>query len=81
MKVAPHKGAWIETYLIAYSHLDFIVAPHKGAWIETQFGGINSSSYGVAPHKGAWIETLIWLVCLSMNVVSRPTRARGLKRS
>ena len=33
--VAPHAGAWIETFAVRSTPLGFRVAPHAGAWIET----------------------------------------------
>ena len=33
--VAPHAGAWIETYGFANYEPRADVAPHAGAWIET----------------------------------------------
>ena len=33
--VAPHTGAWIETYKGNIPVLVYEVAPHTGAWIET----------------------------------------------
>ena len=33
--VAPHAGAWIETYCSKYAVKSYGVAPHAGAWIET----------------------------------------------
>ena len=33
--VAPHAGAWIETFDINYLQNRPLVAPHAGAWIET----------------------------------------------
>jgi len=33
--VAPHAGAWIETFLDQYGSMVRFVAPHAGAWIET----------------------------------------------
>ena len=34
--VAPHAGAWIETFIsIVIGFILFLVAPHAGAWIET----------------------------------------------
>ena len=33
--VAPHAGAWIETFLITSTIYKNGVAPHAGAWIET----------------------------------------------
>ena len=34
-QVAPHVGAWIETYYLAWYLSYCRVAPHVGAWIET----------------------------------------------
>ena len=35
LTVAPHVGAWIETYLVRFCRNLLRVAPHVGAWIET----------------------------------------------
>ena len=35
-EVAPHAGAWIETFLRELQLLGGYVAPHAGAWIETR---------------------------------------------
>ncbi len=35
-KVAPHAGAWIETYSFMLLVPIDSVAPHAGAWIETR---------------------------------------------
>ena len=35
-RVAPHAGAWIETFFPASLTLRHGVAPHAGAWIETR---------------------------------------------
>ena len=35
MVVAPHVGAWIETFRLADKQSRAYVAPHVGAWIET----------------------------------------------
>ena len=35
-RVAPHAGAWIETFVIIDESHTFQVAPHAGAWIETR---------------------------------------------
>ena len=34
--VAPHAGAWIETFVVGRPHSAIHVAPHAGAWIETR---------------------------------------------
>ena len=56
-QVAPHVGAWIETYRVKVGHLDEFVAPHVGAWIETYRVKVGHLDEFVAPHVGAWIET------------------------
>ena len=46
--VAPHVGAWIETFKILRDFKNYIVAPHVGAWIETlrpDNGGILPKSH------------------------------------
>ena len=55
--VAPHVGAWIETFAVRNGRVFRLVAPHAGAWIETR-GDVRPTNAGaVAPHAGAWIET------------------------
>jgi len=56
--VAPHAGAWIETFRNRYPVLSITVAPHAGAWIETNTFALPGIFVHVAPHAGAWIETL-----------------------
>ena len=63
--VAPHAGAWIETFLPCCLQMQNLVAPHAGAWIETCLNGIFASINFVAPHAGAWIETLMEIRRLS----------------
>ena len=55
--VAPHVGAWIETYNFAWYLSNCRVAPHVGAWIETLIITYLLLLFVVAPHVGAWIET------------------------
>ncbi len=38
--VAPHAGAWIETWWGSVVGLLCLVAPHAGAWIETSGGSV-----------------------------------------
>ena len=38
LPVAPHAGAWIETWSRIRGRGRDIVAPHAGAWIETAAG-------------------------------------------
>ena len=56
--VAPHTGAWIETYDRPLKEYEHTVAPHTGAWIETKNYYKGSAEEFVAPHTGAWIETI-----------------------
>ena len=56
--VAPHVGAWIETYLRPPFLFCIKVAPHVGAWIETLSSLPRCCRRIVAPHVGAWIETI-----------------------
>ena len=58
-KVAPHVGAWIETYHQIQQHHQGQVAPHVGAWIETLIIKFNFMANIVAPHVGAWIESCL----------------------
>ena len=49
-------------------------------WIETDCANMFTLNKLVTPHTGVWIETLV--VCHICNVVmSRPTRACGLKQA
>ena len=57
--VAPHRGAWIETWMTSSLTLPIIVSHPIGVrglkrvvldWVNK---GID-----VAPHRGAWIETM-----------------------
>ena len=74
--VAPHVGAWIETYSRAPQFdTQVAVAPHVGAWIETRADLLGIRFLGVAPHVGAWIETAI-LVIITLDLVSRAPRGR-----
>ena len=77
-KVAPHAGAWIETFEIQRTYNTYSVAPHAGAWIETILRLAISSVFPVAPHAGAWIETPFQPRSHPMPW-SRPMRARGSK--
>ena len=55
--VAPHAGAWIETFWLPAHRAMTGVAPHAGAWIETGSDIESGFEPIVAPHAGAWIET------------------------
>ena len=60
--VAPHVGAWIETFRIGQRQGMKYVAPHVGAWIETARNLETSPLPLVAPHVGAWIETTVLIL-------------------
>ena len=76
--VAPHVGAWIETYIISHYLTSHLVAPHVGAWIETHILARHYFRFKVAPHVGAWIETVISEVDNEVKS-SHPMWVRGLK--
>ena len=78
--VAPHAGAWIETKKRRYRLVFIAVAPHAGAWIETWSQQLPPAMPGVAPHAGAWIETFTYPIATLPQIMSHPTRVRGLKR-
>jgi len=58
-RVAPRRGAWIETVQLQTCSSRRGVAPRRGAWIETTEERAWYRIYGVAPRRGAWIETLL----------------------
>ena len=35
VRVAPRRGAWVETSVVVISSLLGVVAPRRGAWVET----------------------------------------------
>ena len=69
--VAPHAGAWIETFELPFGVVvRDEVAPHAGAWIETTLITIARHGAYVAPHAGAWIETCVDLLQSSYSGVA-----------
>ena len=78
-KVAPHRGAWIETLKVKLICFRPPVAPHRGAWIETRMRCMIILRHVVAPHRGAWIETEQQSWPQSTSTVSPLTEGRGLK--
>ena len=70
--VAPHAGAWIETFSNRWLSLAASVAPHAGAWIETKPAADKFAAIRVAPHAGAWIETQFWNYFLCMSPCRSP---------
>ena len=67
--VAPHTGAWIETWGGGRECIPDGVAPHTGAWIETEGQLATVIEDAVAPHTGAWIET--WQGVPLITIASR----------
>jgi len=63
-KVAPRRGAWIETEHFIDDKYDYKVAPRRGAWIETGFARAIRAFVFVAPRRGAWIETLLHYIVI-----------------
>jgi len=57
LKVAPRRGAWIETKKVLTIIIFMVVAPRRGAWIETFNSARMLFTCLVAPRRGAWIET------------------------
>ena len=53
--VAPHVGAWIETYQQWRSAFQYKVAPHVGAWIETL---ISANAQKQAKSHPMWVRGL-----------------------
>ena len=54
------------------------VVPHAGTWIEITLGSCVAIVMIVVPHAGTWIEIGI-NGNVDMDVLSFPTRERGLK--
>ena len=77
--VAPHTGAWIETYFPAEFLFQPVVAPHTGAWIETHWeSAATLTRNGSLPIRERGLK-------LSASQIGRqkagslPIRERGLK--
>jgi len=78
--VAPHAGAWIETYIFTNILLLLIKSrPTRARGLKLEPDEVIPSNVWVAPHAGAWIETRPILQPSHKDRRSRPTRARGLK--
>ena len=80
MEVAPHVGAWIETYWILLYGFGSWVAPHVGAWIETKAGKRRITSKRKS--HPTWVRglKLAALYTFVILVLSHPTWVRGLKQ-
>ena len=55
------------------------VAPFTGAWIEILDIPVDNTKTNVAPFTGAWIEIMKRCVIILAEIVSHPSRVRGLK--
>ena len=76
--VAPHAGAWIETFPKALYLNNPPSPPMRGRGLKLS---VNMDLYNrpfVAPHAGAWIETQ-YDMTFGHEVASPPMRGRGLK--
>ena len=56
-KVAPHAGAWIETWTMAKSKSLQMSPPMRGRGLKQGDYENYLAGHAVAPHAGAWIET------------------------
>ena len=55
--VAPHAGAWIETYQPQQNHERSASRPMRARGLKHWFARLTGGPLRVAPHAGAWIET------------------------
>ena len=56
--VAPHVGAWIETFVPGYARQDAVASPPTwGRGLKRVVAQAGTDYWRVAPHVGAWIET------------------------
>ena len=79
--VAPHAGAWIETWSYGYNNrLRNESHPTRVRGLKRIRGYWCWRTHVVAPHAGAWIETVSGLTTFTITRASHPTRVRGLKR-
>src|SRR5690606_36603073 len=77
--VAPHAGAWIETWKASFGRCPELSSrPTRARGLKQLHFTAAVIDVLVAPHAGAWIETDNLLETAAPGV-SRPTRARGLK--
>ena len=51
-RVAPRRGAWIETVLVVDLILPHFVAPRRGAWIETIMASMTGSIFSRRTPQG-----------------------------
>ena len=58
VRVAPHAGAWIETFNVIKKDYRNQSPPMRGRGLKLANTLSFEIAHGVAPHAGAWIETL-----------------------
>ena len=56
-KVAPRRGAWVETTVLWLHRFTALVAPRRGAWVKHRMDIAHTTPTHVAPRRGAWVET------------------------
>ena len=78
--VAPHVGAWIETFFRRKDGKLAKVAPHVGAWIETYRPSLPMPIHQSRPTWARGLKLGLQVECFGESM-SRPTWARGLKQS
>ena len=77
--VAPLAGAWIEIEFKELLSTPDYVAPLAGAWIEIVIFPSVPFWNHVAPLAGAWIEIAYTIRRQLFQIMSLPSRERGLK--
>ena len=56
-QVAPHAGAWIETYAAGDGVPYLVSHPTRVRGLKHRYRLVREDRSEVAPHAGAWIET------------------------
>ena len=64
--VAPHTGAWIETYPTSYKVERIRSHPTRVRGLKRNIVIVMLKAETVAPHTGAWIETT---TCCSFDII------------
>ncbi len=78
LEVAPHAGAWIETFTRQEEAPVKPVAPHAGAWIETLGYNIKPLTMESLPMRERGLKQIV--ACnYKQSCQSLPMRERGLK--
>ncbi|PXV67833.1 hypothetical protein C8D93_105190 [Sinimarinibacterium flocculans] len=79
--VAPLAGAWIETYVHPHVTCELLVAPLAGAWIETRLPRARRTGTSCRAPRGRVDRNVRSNSEIDDDRTSRPSRARGSKRS